>query len=153
MSPSTNTALTVSSPDFSHNGHIPSKYTCEGKGTNPAIIVTNIPQGTKSLVLIVEDPDAKDKTFDHWIVWNIPPGEIIKENSVPGTQGKNSAGKNNYIGPCPPAGTHRYFFKVHALNTMMDIMAGAEKQTIENAMQKHILASAELIGLYQKQNN
>jgi Raf kinase inhibitor-like YbhB/YbcL family protein len=147
-----NTSLTVTSPDFRHNGNIPSKYTCEGKGINPTIVITNFPEGTKSLVLIVDDPDAKGRTFDHWIVWNIPPGEVIKENSVPGVQGKNGAGENSYIGPCPPTGTHRYFFKAYALNTMMDIMAGAEKQTIEKAMQKHILASTELIGLYERIN-
>ena len=145
-------SLTLSSPDFKHNDFIPARFTCEGKGINPAITIERIPPEAKSLVLIVDDPDAPGKTFDHWIVWNIPPQEIIKENSVPGIQGMNSTGENKYIPPCPPSGTHRYFFKVYALNTMMDIKEGTGKGVIEKAMDKHIIAAAELIGLYQKQN-
>lgn len=145
------TTLIISSPSFKPNGQIPSKYTCEGEGINPPLTITNIPQGTKSMALIVDDPDAPGKTFDHWIVWDIQPGENIKENSVPGIQGRNSAGKNNYTGPCPPSGTHRYFFKLYALDTMMDIAAGASKNIVEKAMENHILAAGEIIGLYEKQ--
>src|SRR3954468_13196363 len=92
------TTLNVASPAFEYNASIPVKYSCEGENVNPPITIKNMPQGTKSLALIIDDPDAPNGTFDHWIVWNIKPQEIIKENSVPGTQGKNGYGKTQYAG-------------------------------------------------------
>lgn len=146
----TATTLQVSSPAFKENGLIPSKYTCEGQNINPALTVKNIPQGTKSLALIVDDPDAPNGTFDHWVIWNIDPSGTIGENSAPGTEGKNGTGKNGYMGPCPPTGTHHYHFKVYALNGKLDLESGANKSQLEKAMTGHILAQAELIGLYKK---
>lgn len=146
-------SLNISSPEFSQGGNIPVDYTCEGSGKNPPVNIKDIPKETKSLVLIVEDPDAPGKTFDHWVVWNIPPQETIKEDSIPGEVGKNSKGENRYTGPCPPSGTHRYFFKVYALDTLLEIKNSAGKKIVEQALQNHILAYGELVGNYKKQKN
>lgn len=142
--------LQVMSTVFSHNGHIPPQYTCEGSDLNPPIMVKNIPEATKTLALIMEDPDAPRGVFDHWIVWNIPPNEAIAEGSNPGINGTNSFGKSGYGGPCPPTGVHRYFFRVYALDGEIDLLAGAKKEDLLKAMEGHILASGELMGLYQK---
>lgn len=142
--------LRVHSTVFSHNGHIPPEYTCEGKDINPPIEVDNIPEGTRTLALIVEDPDATKGVFDHWLVWNISPNEAIVEQSNPGISGTNSFGHTGYGGPCPPSGAHRYFFKVYALDTKLDLLAGADKKALLEAMQDHILAEGELMGYYQK---
>lgn len=144
--------LDVSSPSFKNQAYIPSKFTCEGDEVNPAIRVNDIPKEAKSLVLIVDDPDAPHGTFDHWVVWNIPVQGKIKENSVPGVMGKNGTGTIGYKGPCPPTGTHRYFFKVYALDTKLPLDMGADKATVEKAMEGHILATGELVGLYKKMN-
>ena len=145
--------LTIGSSEFANQGFIPAKYTCEGENVNPSITIENIPSGTKSLALIIDDPDGPNGTFDHWIVWNIRPKEMIIENTVPGTEGKNSFGKTKYQGPCPPEGkTHRYFFKVYALDSLINVQAGSDKKTVEKAMSKHILGEGEIIGLYQKAN-
>lgn len=152
MATLTKTTLQISSPDFKHNDYIPSRFTCDGEEINPTLSIAGVPEGTKSLVLIVDDPDAPNKTFDHWIVWNISPRETIQENSVPGIMGKNGKGESKYTGPCPPppTGTHRYFFKLYALDTMLDNEEGDDKATIEAAMKGHILVTAELIGLYAR---
>jgi len=143
--------LTIGSTVFSHKGYIPVNYTCEGDNINPAITIENIPQGTKSLALIVDDPDAADGVFDHWIIWNIRPMEMIVENTSPGTEGKNSFGKTRYQGPCPAEGKdHRYFFKVYALDALLDVKTGADKKFVEKAMQDHIIGFGEIIGLYKK---
>jgi Raf kinase inhibitor-like YbhB/YbcL family protein len=142
--------LTITSPDFSHEGELPSRFTCDGDNANPTLNVHGIPEGTKSLAIIVEDPDVTSTTFSHWIVWNIPPQETIAENTTPGVQGNNSMGKNNYLGPCPMGGMHRYFFKVFALNTMLDIDANSNKKKLEDAMGEHILARGEIMGWYRK---
>jgi len=142
--------LRVRSVAFSYGGHIPPKYTCEGENINPPLEVSGFPQKTKSLALIVEDPDAPKGVYDHWIVWNIPPNEAIAENSRPGISGTNSFGNTGYGGPCPPAGTHRYFFKVYALDNELDIRPGSDKKMLEEAMKDHVLASGELMAHYQK---
>jgi Raf kinase inhibitor-like YbhB/YbcL family protein len=142
--------LKLISTVFSHNGHIPPQYTCEGKNINPPLKVENIPDRTKTLALIVEDPDAPRGVFDHWIMWNISPNEAIAENSNPGINGTNSFGKTGYGGPCPPSGEHRYFFRVFALDDELDLSAGSGKDELLNAMKGHIIASAELMGVYQK---
>lgn len=145
------TGLTVKSPAFENNKFIPVKYTCDGDEINPSLTIEGIPQGTKTLALIVDDPDAPSGTFDHWIVWNIPPTGKIEENSVPGTQGLNSAGQHSYIGMCPPSGTHRYFFKVYALDTKLDLKPeSTKKKDLEKAMHGHVLSKGELIGLYNR---
>lgn len=142
--------LKVFSTAFSHNGHIPAEYTCDGKDINPPIEVADIPEGTKSLAMIMEDPDAPRGVFDHWVVWNIPPNEAIAEESNPGISGLNDFGKTGYGGPCPPSGVHRYFFRLYALDIKLDIPAGADKQTLIDAMQGHILGQGETMGLYQR---
>ena len=142
--------LTVKSPAFENNKLIPSKYTCDGEEVSPPLTVEGIPEKTKSLALIMEDPDAPAGLFIHWLVWNIPPSNEIQENSVPGTEGLNTNKKNSYHGPCPPGGTHRYYFKVYALDTLLKLGAFSEKEVLENAMQNHILAYGELIGLYRR---
>lgn len=142
--------LTVKSPAFENNKLIPSKYTCDGEEVSPPLTVEGIPEKTKSLALIMEDPDAPAGLFIHWLVWNIPPSNEIQENSVPGTEGLNTNKKNSYHGPCPPGGTHRYYFKVYALDTLLKLGALSDKEVLENAMQNHILAYGELIGLYRR---
>jgi len=144
--------LKVRSVAFSDGGSIPLRYTCEGENVNPPLQVGSLPEHTKSLALIVEDPDAPRGTFDHWIEWNIPPNEGISENSIPGIQGKNSFGKRGYGGPCPPSGSHRYIFKVYALDNELNIPAGSDKKTLQQALEGHVLASGELLGHYQKRN-
>ena len=145
-----NNNLRVRSVAFSHGGHIPPKYTCEGENVNPPLEVSDLPQNTKTLALIVEDPDAPRGVYDHWLVWNIPPNEAIGENSRSGISGKNSFGNTGYGGPCPPSGSHRYFFKVYALDSDLDIGAGSGKSTLQEAMKDHVLATGELMGHYQK---
>jgi len=143
--------LNVKSPAFGNNKPIPSKYSCDGDEVNPPLTIEGIPPATKTLALVVDDPDAPMGTFDHWIVWNIPPEGKITENSVPGTQGTNSRSQQSYIGMCPPSGTHRYFFKVYALDTRLDLKPKqTHKKDLEKAMQGHILVKGELIGLYRR---
>lgn len=142
--------LTVTSPDFEHEGEIPERFTCDGDDTNPTLNIEGIPKRAKSLVLIVEDPDVPLTTFNHWLVWNIEPTTTIAANSVPGKQGNNSMGKNSYIGPCPPAGMHRYFFKVFALDTMLELDEDSNKRKLEEAMKDHVIGKGELIGVYNK---
>ena len=142
--------LNVQSAAFSNGGQIPSKYTCEGENINPPIQISSLPENTRSIALIVEDPDAPKGVYDHWIVWNIPPNEMIRENSRPGISGKNSFGNTGYGGPCPPSGSHRYFFKAYALDRELNIEAGSDKKRLNEAMQDHILSSGELMGRYQK---
>lgn len=143
-------SLSVTSPAFKDKDSIPAKYTCQGQNVNPPLAIGNIPEGTKSLVLIIEDPDAPGATFNHWVVWNIPPAGLIEENSAPGVQGSNSAGKTSYMGPCPPSGSHRYFFKTYALDTMLNIPPGSDKKVVEKAMKDHVLEEGTLVGMYEK---
>lgn len=141
--------LKISSSAFEHEQHIPAKYTCQGENINPPLYVRGIPEGTVSLALIIEDPDAPGNIFDHWVVWNIHPAERIDENSSPGITAKNSMGEYRYTGPCPPSGTHRYFFKVYALDTMLDLEREVDKKMVEQALHDHVLAYGELMGLYK----
>lgn len=143
--------MQLSSPAFERNSMIPAKYTCDGANINPALAIQSLPKEAKSLVLIVDDPDAAGGTWDHWVVWNIVPTEKIDEDSVPGTEGLNSFKKHQYDGPCPPSGIHRYFFKVYALDARLNISDNSAKKDVEKAMQSHIIAKAELIGIYQRQ--
>jgi len=141
--------MKITSPVFDNNGFIPAKYTCQGEDINPPLVIESLPQGTKTLVLIVDDPDAPVRTWVHWVVYNIEPVTQIKENSVPGTEVMNDSGKIAYHGPCPPSGIHRYFFKIYALDSSIERSINSAKD-LEKAMQGHILASSELIGLYKK---
>jgi len=145
--------LQITSPVFPHNGMIPSKFTCDGADVSPTLSIADIPEKTRSLALIVDDPDAPAGTWVHWVVWNIGAGtKEIPEDSVPqgAIQGKNDFGKQGYGGPCPPSGIHRYFFKLYALDASLALKSGATKAQIEEAMKGHVLANAELIGLYRR---
>jgi Raf kinase inhibitor-like YbhB/YbcL family protein len=153
MSVAIDVSLHVISLAFSQGGHIPKKYTCEGNNVNPPLEISNLPEKTKTLAIIVEDPDAPHGIFDHWIVWNILPNEPIAENSVPGINGVNSFGTEGYRGPCPPSGSHRYFFKVYALDSLLDLPAGSNKKALQQAMQGHVLSFGELMAHYKKSNS
>ncbi|MBU0694186.1 MAG: YbhB/YbcL family Raf kinase inhibitor-like protein [Candidatus Omnitrophica bacterium] len=143
--------MRITSPEFEHNGIIPKKFTCQGDDVNPALSIEGIPEGTKSLALIVDDPDAPMGTWVHWVVFDIPVASGIDEGSIPGKQGINDFRRKDYGGPCPPSGTHRYFFKIYALDRELNLKEGISKKELESAMQAHILEKAELIGLYKKQ--
>jgi len=142
--------LIIKSDVFESNKLIPFKYTCDGEDVNPPLTIEGIPEGTKSLVLIVDDPDAPMGTWDHWMVWNIPPTGKIEENTVPGVEGMNDFRRHSYGGPCPPSGTHRYFFKVYALDTKLTLNPNSRKKDVEKAMKDHVLAKGELVGLYRR---
>ncbi len=147
------TTLTITSPAFTDKGIIPARFTCDGQDVNPSLEWSTTPIGTRALALIMDDPDAPVGTWVHWVVWNIRPDTPqIKENSVPdgAFQGLNSWKRNAYGGPCPPSGTHRYFFKLYALDITLDLPRTATKAELELAMQGHILAQGELMGTYQR---
>ena len=142
--------LRITSPVFKNNEFIPSNYTCDGDDVNPPLHIQGLPQETQSLVLIVDDPDAPMGTWDHWVVWNIPPAGKIEENGIPGVEGLNDFGRHSYGGPSPPSGTHRYFFKVYALDTKLNLDENSRKKDVEEAMEGHILAKGEIMGLYSR---
>lgn len=146
--------MQITSPVFENNQQIPAKYSCDGDNINPPLQITETPEGIQSLVLISDDPDAPSGDWVHWLIFNIDPQTSeIAENSVPqgAIEGTNSFGNTSYGGPCPPSGTHRYFFKLYALDTRLDLREDNNKQDLLKAMQNHIIDSAELIGLYQRQ--
>jgi len=154
--------MQIRSSAFSHQGDIPRQYTCEGADISPPLSWSGIPQNAKSLALIVDDPDAPDPkaprmVYAHWVVYNLPPRdqglpEAVGENQLPaGTlQGRNDWGRVGYGGPCPPIGRHRYFFKLYALDTELPDLHSPAKQKLEQALQGHVIAHTEMIGLYQK---
>ncbi len=142
--------LVVRSPAFRNNELIPSKYTCDGKNISPPLIVEGIPEKTKSLAIIMEDPDAAAGLFIHWVAWNILALTEIGENAAGGSVGLNTAKKVGYLGPCPPSGTHRYIFKLYALNDTLNLSSYTEREDLLNAMDGHILAQGELMGLYRR---
>lgn len=156
-------ALTITSSAFSHNGSIPTQYTCEGKDISPDLGWDDIPANAKSLVLIVDDPDAPDPaapklTWVHWVLYNIPANatglpEAVSAKALPaGTkEGLNDWKRTGYGGPCPPIGRHRYFHKLYALDVMLPDLGRPTKADIEKQMKGHVLAETQLIGTYQKQ--
>lgn len=154
QTPTTKTLnMRITSPAFENNQPIPRKYTCDGENINPPLIFADLPEEAKSLVLIVDDPDAPMGTFTHWTVWNIDPGvSFIPENSVPegAIEGMTDFGKPGYGGPCPPSGTHRYFFKLYALNTVLILEPKAKVNDLMQAIKDYIIAQAELIGTYSR---
>ncbi len=146
--------MKLESPVFTHNQYLPTKYTCDGTSVNPSLKIADVPDNAKSLVLIMDDPDAPNGDFVHWIMWNIDPKTIeITEDSVPtgATQGINSGGENKYYPPCPPTGAHRYFFKLYALDTKLDLPPTTDKTQLLAATQGHIVNQTEIIGLYSRQ--
>lgn len=144
--------MELKSPAFEHGGQIPSQHTCDGADASPALEISNVPEGTAALALVMDDPDAPGGTFDHWLVWNIPPQTTtIPEGTEPeGVQGRTDFGKLGYGGPCPPSGTHRYRFKLCALDGRLDLKQGARKAQLEGAMEGHVLAEALLQGTYTR---
>lgn len=150
--------IQISSSAFGHEGFIPQKYTCDGENISPPLSWKNIPSGTKSIAIINDDPDAPVGTWVHWVIYNIPPtANGLPENIKPmeklpdGTlQGRNSWGKIGYGGPCPPSGVHRYFFKIYALDKVLDLKPGATKEELLKAMKGHILAEGQFYGKYSR---
>ncbi len=157
--------ISLQSSAFEDGGFIPALYTCEGDNINPPLSIENVPEGTKSFVLIAEDPDIPEEVkenmgiqvFDHWVAYNIPPSMTqIPEDEPVGTQGLNSSEEAGYTGPCPPAAyeptEHRYIFEVSAIDTTLDhLLEGATKSEVRDAMEGHVLGQAELVGRYEKQ--
>jgi len=143
--------LRIESPAFVHKGIIPPAHTCDGADTSPPLEIGGVPHGAKSLALIVEDPDAPAGLWVHWVTWNIPPGtrRIAAGTAPPGAvQGENDWKRRGWGGPCPPAGTHRYVFRLYALDTAPALGPSAGKKELERAMGGHVLAKGELVGLY-----
>lgn len=146
-------SMKLTSSAFLHNSEIPSKYTCDGENINPPLGISGVPEGAKSVALISDDPDAPAGTWVHWTLWNISTATAeIPENSAPegAIEGKTSFGKLGYGGPCPPSGTHRYFFKLYALDTIVNLDSSASKEDVLSAIEGHILDQAELIGTYRR---
>jgi hypothetical protein len=153
--------MKLTSPAFSEGSEIPSEYTCDGANTNPQLDIAGVPANAKSLVLIMDDPDVPaavrpERMWDHWVVFNIPPEtrSVPAGKNPPGVAGSNSRGALNYGGPCPPPQyepkRHRYFFKLYALDAMLDLKEGATKNEVEQAMKGHVIAEAKLMGTYQR---
>ena len=148
--------MQITSSAFADHTPIPGRYTCEGEDVNPPLSIAGVPSGAASLVLLVDDPDAPNPAapqvvWEHWVMWNISPDtSSIAAGSVPAgaVQGTNSWGRTDYGGPCPPIGTHRYFFKLYALDTALALGTTSIKADVETAMQGHVLAEAQLVGLY-----
>lgn len=146
------------SPVFHSQGSIPPQYTCDGQDLSPPLRWDDVPTATQSLALICDDPDAPGRTFVHWVVFNLPADCRSLPEGVPntptlsegGSQGINDFGKLGYGGPCPPRGSHRYFFKLYALDRVLNLQPGATKSQVTAAMQDHILAEAELMGYYER---
>lgn len=145
--------MKVTSSAFQGGANIPSKFSCDAANSSPPLQISDVPSEAKSLVLIVDDPDAPGGLFTHWIVWNISPQtSTIAEGSVPkGVQGTNDFGKSGYGGPCPPSGTHRYYFKIFALDRELDLPFGARRGQLAAAIKGHVIAQGELMGRYSKQ--
>lgn len=145
--------MKLASSVFENNQAIPPKYTCDGENVSPPLTISDVPENAKSLVLIVDDPDAPRGDWVHWLVWNIPSHtKEIAEHSVPqsAVTGLTDFGENKYGGPCPPSGTHRYQFKLFALDTLLTLPPQTKKAALENALKNHILAQTLLVGLYKR---
>jgi hypothetical protein len=150
--------ITIDCPAFNNKEPIPAKYSCDGADVSPPLSWSNVPAGAKSIALIVDDPDAPRGTWVHWVVYDLLPSRDRVEENIPktdtipggGKQGRTDFKRVGYNGPCPPSGTHRYFFKIFALDTILNLPAGKTKQDIEKAMKGHILAQGELVGTYTK---
>ena len=149
--------MQLTSSVFEDQGLIPLKYTCDGENISPPLNISGVPSGAKSLVLIMEDPDVPktirpDGMWDHWVVFNIPTevNDITEGFNPPGVMGSNTRGDLSYGGPCPPDREHRYFFKLYALDKILDLQVGASKADVEKAMEGYIIEKAELMGRYER---
>lgn len=144
--------MKILSTAFANQQPIPDQYTCKGENISPPLQFLDVPNQTKSFVLIVDDPDAPNGDFVHWVVFNIPATttEVAENTSPTGVEGQTGFGKNEYGGPCPPSGTHRYFFRLYALDSMLQLPEDVDKQALVAAMQNHIIDQSELVGLVSK---
>lgn len=145
--------MKISSSDFTNGSSIPARFTCDGEDVNPALHISEVPAGAKSLALIVDDPDAPHGTWTHWLLWNVKPDtEEIAAHSVPpgAVQGMNDFPATKYGGPCPPSGTHRYFFKLYALDVILDLPAGSNRKAVDQALHGHIIGEAQWMGRYAR---
>ncbi len=150
---SENYMIKVASTSFPTNGTIPKEYTCDGQNINPKLMIENVPINASSLVLIVDDPDSPSGIFTHWLVWNIDPKiKEIKVNNIPkdAQTGENDFGRVGYGGPCPNQGTHRYFFRVYALDTVLNLPPGAKRSELTSSIAGHIIDKGELMGKYSR---
>lgn len=150
-----NRGMKLTSSAFENNQALASKYTCDGSDTNPPLEISDVPSQAKSLVLIMDDPDAikpAGKIWDHWIIFNIPPKttQILEGQEPEGVHGLGTSNNLNYHGPCPPDGQHRYFFKLYGLDTMLNLKEGVSKQVVETAMEGHIIVQVDLIATYNR---
>jgi Raf kinase inhibitor-like YbhB/YbcL family protein len=148
------TVMKISTHAFSERRPIPERFTADGDNINPPLVIGGVPRAARSLVLIVDDPDAPMGVWNHWLVWNIKTGTVaIEEDSVPSgaVVGRNDAGTVKYVGPSPPSGTHRYYFRLYALDTKLELPAGSTRAALDDAMRGHILARAELLGRYARE--
>jgi Raf kinase inhibitor-like YbhB/YbcL family protein len=145
-----NSILKIKSPAFADNGLIPAKYGSEGLNVNPELQIGDLPEGTVSLAVIMEDTDAPSGNFVHWIMWNIPPVNVIEEDSRQGETGKNSRKENKYYGPNPPGGVHHYHFRIYALNALLNLPSASDKEDVLKAMDECLLGSGEITGLFMK---
>ena len=152
------TNMEIKSPAFAHGAPIPSRHTCDGADVSPPLAISAPPAGTKSFALIADDPDAPAGTWVHWVAWNLPSDtkslaeNLPKKESLPagGRQGQNDFHRTGYGGPCPPSGTHRYFFRLFAVDATLDLPATATRADLDRALQGHILSRAELMGTYRR---
>lgn len=147
--------MKITSPAFLENQQIPSTYSCDGDNINPPLETSNVPKNTKSLTIIMDDPDAPSGTFTHWLIWNISPEtKEISEGDWPdgAEQGLNDGGELGYMGPCPPKGTHHYHFKLYALNKKLDVSPNITKEELEKEIESALIEKSELVGTYSRQN-
>lgn len=145
--------MKLSSPAFGNLDKIPEKFTCDGENISPPLEISDVPEGAQSLVLVLEDPDAPRGTFVHWVVFNIDPmTSRVMQGEAPAdtVESVTSTGKRGYFGPCPPSGTHRYFFKLYALNTALDLPTSITADALLKRVKQHILEETELVGLYTR---
>jgi Raf kinase inhibitor-like YbhB/YbcL family protein len=143
--------LEIASDAFEADGTIPRRYTCDGENVSPPLSFAGVPEGTRSLALVVDDPDAPVGTFTHWLARGIGPGAGgLGEGQPAPREGRNGFGTIGYAGPCPPRGRHRYFFRLHALDAELDIESGADRDEFDHALDGHVLETAELMGGYER---
>jgi Raf kinase inhibitor-like YbhB/YbcL family protein len=145
--------MKLASPDFSEGSSIPERFTCDGEEISPTLKIDEVPQAAKSLLLIVDDPDAPRGTFTHWLIWNLNPdlAEIMADTPPPGAvQGVNDFGTRQYGGPCPPSGVHRYYFRLYALDVTLELAPKSKRKAVDDVIKGHIVAEATLMGRYAR---
>jgi Raf kinase inhibitor-like YbhB/YbcL family protein len=141
----------ITSDAFESGGTIPSRHACDGENVSPPLAFSGLPEGTRSLALVVDDPDAPVGTFTHWLAWGIDPSaDGLGQGQAAPREGRNGFGTTGYAGPCPPHGHHRYFFRLHALDAELDVEPGADRDQLDRALEGHVLETAELVGGYER---